>query len=333
MRSYRKMTGRIALIFGGLMLLMLSGCSRSTGYLMNQSGTAYFERGQYAFARGDFERAVADQPDNADYIHNLAAAKKKQGDLAGAEQAYRRALWVDPSHQPSYHSLAQLYVEQNRDGEALALVQEWTDIEPFSAEPHVETAWLQREMGNPAAAEQALQQALRVDPKHPKALAHLGQVYQDSGQSERAALLYQQSLAQRWYQPEVQSRLVTLQGNGNYPVNGGTTTTAYGPNYGTGTAYNASPWLPPAPAMATAPGYPTTSYQMQPYAAQPYPTMVYSTQPQPTMAYQGTVYPTTAYPTMAPTYATAPQPVQLGTPIYNNPQPTVISGVPVVQPY
>ncbi|MEX0724690.1 MAG: tetratricopeptide repeat protein [Planctomycetaceae bacterium] len=315
MRSYRKLTGRIALFHLGLSLILLSGCSRSSGYLMNQSGTSYFERGQYAWARGDFERAVADQPDNADYIHNLAAAMKKQGDLAGAEQTYRRALTVDPSHQPSYHSLAQLYMETGRDGEAIALAQEWTDIEPYKAEPFVEMAFIQREMGDTVGAEQSLQSALRANPRHPKALAHLGQVYQDSGRTDQAAALYQHSLAQQWYQPEVQSRLVTLQGSGSYATS---TTTAYGPTAGTTTAYNASPWRSSNAPITTyaAPmysGYPTTAYAAPVYAP---------------------AYPTTAYPSQPfPMHADAPPPAQLGMPIYDAPPPTVISGVPVVQPY
>ncbi|MDA0831662.1 MAG: tetratricopeptide repeat protein [Planctomycetota bacterium] len=282
---------------------------------MNQSGTAYFERGQYAWARGDFERAVADQPDNADYIHNLAAAMKKQGDLVGAEQTYRRALTIDPSHQPSYHSLAQLYIESGRQGEALALAQEWADIEPYKAEPFVELAFVQRELGDTAGSEQSLRSALQANPRHPKALAHLGQVYQDSGRTDQAAALYQHSLAQQWYQPEVQSRLVTLQGSGSYATS---TTTAYGPTSGTTTAYQSTPWLSTNAPVTTyaAPTYsnsPTTAYAAPLYAPA-YPTATYPGQP-------------------VPMYANAPQPVQISTPIYGAPPPTVMSGVPVVQPY
>lgn len=191
---------------------LLCGCNAMTGGVMNQSGSACYRQGNYSLARAEFQRAVIERPDNANYIHNLAAAMRKQGDQAGAEQTYRRALLVDPMHQPAHHGLAKLLMDQNRHGEAIALLEDWTGAQPYVPESHIELAWIQRETGDIASAERSLQNALRIAPNHPVALAHLGQVYETTGDRGRAMAMYQRSLYSRWNQPQVQSRLATLAG-------------------------------------------------------------------------------------------------------------------------
>jgi tetratricopeptide (TPR) repeat protein len=136
----------------------------------------------------------------------------KQGDVPGAEQMYRRVLNIDPMHQPSYHSLTKLLKNTNRPQDAQNLLSMWSQTQPYLAEPNIEMAWLNRELGNAPAAEQNLRQALQVEPNNATALAHLGQVYQDQGRSGEAAGMYQRSLYQNYNQPGVKSRLSNVQG-------------------------------------------------------------------------------------------------------------------------
>ena len=206
-------------VTGGLALLMLmSGCCSSSGWLMNNSGMGYYQKGNYAMARNEFERAVVDSPRNPDYRHNLAMAMQKQGDTPRAEQVLRHNLSVDPMHQPTYHALTQMLISQQRTAEADQLLAGWRDSQPYVPEAYVEQAWFQHETGNRLAAEQTLRQALQVKPNHPVALAHLGQLYHENGQVDQASAYYQRSLLTRWNQPEVHSRLATLTGSGATPT-------------------------------------------------------------------------------------------------------------------
>lgn len=191
------------------------GCYGTNGWVMNRSGMRQYKRGHYAQARHRFARAIAHDPCNPDYRHNLAMAIQKQGDLAASERILRYNLSIDAMHQPTYHSLAQVMISQGRGTEAQELISSWAATQPYVPEANIELAWVQRESGDIAGAEQSLQNALRADPTHPIALAHLGQLYQTTGRPDQAAAYYQRSLASDWDQPEVQSRLATLMDAGS----------------------------------------------------------------------------------------------------------------------
>ena len=209
----RPLSRSLQIVCGSWLALTLTGCSLMTSHVMNESGIANYNQGNYAKARDEFQKAVADNPQNADFISNLAAAMRKQGDAPNAEWTYKHALNIDPTHQPSYHGLAEMLVDQNRHAEANELLTAWANTQPNEASAHVEVAWLQRELGNHAGAETSLRRALTTDPNHPVALAHLGQLYQELGQPTQAVALYQRSLRSDWQQPQVKSRLATLQKN------------------------------------------------------------------------------------------------------------------------
>lgn len=189
---------------------ILVGCSATNGRMMNRWGMHQYKKGNYAAARDQFARAVADDPYHPDYRHNLAAAHQKMGDPATAERILRHNLSIDPMHQPTYHALAQNLMQQQRTAEAQDLLAEWTATQPYVPQSHIEMAWLQKELNNPAGAEAALRQALQVEPNNPVALAHLGEVYHKTGRSDVAAAYYKRSLTSRWDQPEVKSRLTTV---------------------------------------------------------------------------------------------------------------------------
>jgi hypothetical protein len=77
-------------------------------------------------------------------------------------------------------------------------------------------AWIQRENGDLGGAEQSLYHSLAASPNNPIATAQLGQLYQEMGQSDRAAVMFRRSLQADWMQPQVQSRLATLQNPNGY---------------------------------------------------------------------------------------------------------------------
>ncbi|MEW4489995.1 tetratricopeptide repeat protein [Thalassoglobus sp. JC818] len=110
----------------------LSGCGAANGYLMNRSGQRYYNKGNYEFARYEFERALMDSPHNANYAFNVAKTMERQGEIENAEEMFQHALTIDPSHQPSYHGLASMLQEQGRSDEASQLLTAWADTQPYN---------------------------------------------------------------------------------------------------------------------------------------------------------------------------------------------------------
>jgi tetratricopeptide (TPR) repeat protein len=208
-RTHIRVLASVTLVFFG------AGCNSFQGNLNNQSGMRHFQSGDFTAAKDEFQRAVADQPHNADYLHNLASALKREGQLEEAERFYLRALSANRSHQPSYHGLASLYREQGRGAEARELLSGWQGEQPYTPEPFIELAWLEKEQGNLPGAERYLAQALRIRPNDHVAAAQLGQIYEELNQPDRAYALYRRSLYTRWYQPEVEARLSRLERRGS----------------------------------------------------------------------------------------------------------------------
>lgn len=225
MSSFSSMVGRtlrVACWSVGL-LSIAAGCNTTNGFVMNTAGMQHYRQGNYPLAQREFAQATFNRPDQPDYQYNLAMAMKRQGNVGGAEQVLRQNINQHLMHQPSYHGLAQLLLEQNRQDEAQALLQGWADTQPYVAASNVELAWLQRETGQREAAAQTLQQALRTDPQNPYATAMLGQLSEESGQPQQAAQYYQRSLSSRWDQPQVRARLMAM--TNSRPVRGGTPVT------------------------------------------------------------------------------------------------------------
>ncbi len=191
-------------------IVSVCGCNTSSGVVFNDSGRGYFRRGQYDLARGEFQRALADEPNNAHYAYNLAAAMKKQGDTAGAERLYRHAINIDPKHQPAYHGLASLMVDEGRVDDAQGLINSWVATQPYLAEPHVEMAWLQSKLGSYDVAEAELQQALKIDPQNALAAAQMGHVYEQTGRINEAVAMYDRSLMINPAREEIHDRYAEL---------------------------------------------------------------------------------------------------------------------------
>ena len=166
----------------------------------------------------DTAMAIDRDPSNPDGYYNLAAAYHRMGllnghaaDMTQAERYYYLCLDRDPEHRECYRGLSVLLVEQNRTEEAFRLLQSWADRRPNAPDPKIELARLYEEVGDRDRAKQQLADALQVDAANSRALAAMGRLREQDGDRAQALNNYQQSLASNRFQPDVATRVTSLQ--------------------------------------------------------------------------------------------------------------------------
>jgi tetratricopeptide (TPR) repeat protein len=205
-----------AMLTGCSLLLLHAGC-QMVSHSQNSEGVRMFQQAYYQGAQQRFQQALQSDPENPDSYYNLARTyhqlgklHNQPGDLAQAESYYHQCLDRDPNKQDCYRALAVLLVEQNRGGDAFKLMEGWAARNPTLAAPKIELARLNEESGNKVAAQQLLIEAVNVDPGNARALAALGKLREDAGETVQALANYQRALQIDPTQTQLATRVATL---------------------------------------------------------------------------------------------------------------------------
>lgn len=226
----------LSLALAVLACLALAGCGAVASRGLNAEGVRLFDQTRYDEALQQFQKAVYENPTDPDGHYNLAATYHRLGalnqrpsDLKQAEHYYHMCLDQDPDHRECYRGLAVLLVEQGKADEAFRLVQGWVDRKPGVSEPKIELARLYEEFGDRDTAKDYLVSALTLEPDNARALAALGRLREQSGDTLQALADYQRSLQADQFQAGVRERVASLRSR-------------------------VSPGLPAAPGVPTQPG-------------------------------------------------------------------------------
>jgi tetratricopeptide (TPR) repeat protein len=198
------------------LLISANGCGMVANS-QNSAGVRLYQQGYYPQAIAKFQQATTSDPKDPDGFYNLGATYHRLGklnnrkeDLLQAESLYNQCLDRDPNHRDCYRGLAVLLAEQQRTDEAQRLLQGWATRNPTQAAPKVELARLAEELGDKQSAKNNLVEALAIDPYDSRALAALGRIHEESGNTAQALSDYERSLWHDRFQPEVASRAAAL---------------------------------------------------------------------------------------------------------------------------
>ncbi|MFI3135558.1 MAG: GNAT family N-acetyltransferase [Methylococcaceae bacterium] len=157
-------------------------------------GVLHAQSKAYALAEGYFSRAIAANPQRAEFYGNYANALLEQGKLTAAIAQGQQSIALNPTHYQSHNILGNAYLLQADYVRAAEHFRHTLHLNPRYAAAHNKLGvTLQRQQQFPEAIS-CFQQALAIQPNYPEALFSLGQTLQENGQIAAAEQCYQQLL-------------------------------------------------------------------------------------------------------------------------------------------
>ena len=99
-------------------------------------GEAAYQARNYSGATTIFEHYTGQRPANPWGHYMLGLSAWKGGDLAKSEEAFEKALSIDPHHVKSLVNLSRVLIEQKRYDDALDKLTRAADVDPESTEVH-----------------------------------------------------------------------------------------------------------------------------------------------------------------------------------------------------
>ena len=166
--------------------------------LQPSSGVAFYLDGLVAeaqndmgLARREFERSVATEPKNYQWLANLVRFEREQGQLERAVSAARKAADADSSNPMLPNLLGELYLAQNNVALADEALTHAAKLAPQWWLPVHNLALAKRAAGDTAAAIQIYQAGLQALPKQPELVMDLALLYEQQGRVEDALACYE----------------------------------------------------------------------------------------------------------------------------------------------
>jgi protein O-GlcNAc transferase len=136
------------------------------------------EQGEYGAAIIHYERALRAAPQHAGLLNNLGLSYKAVGATDRAEACYRAALAAQPLHADALVNLANALFAREEYAEALAAVERLLALRPDAPPPiRLLRALAQERLGDSAAAEAGLRQAIARWPEDATLHAYLGTLF------------------------------------------------------------------------------------------------------------------------------------------------------------
>jgi tetratricopeptide (TPR) repeat protein len=155
---------------------------------------AHWRQGDVGRAVEQYEQLVAAYP-TAIMLYNLGLALSQLGKHAEAVPHLERAREHDPKFVAVYPVLMQVYRRLGQHQRAEQLVQAHaTAVALGQAESHLQAARRLTREGKSSEAAAALETSLRLNPRNPYALSHLGDVLLEQGRLDDALTRHQAAL-------------------------------------------------------------------------------------------------------------------------------------------
>ena len=131
--------------------------------ILLELGKVHMQMRDYEAAEAHFEEALVKKPPKpimATVRYHIGILRERQGDMRRAQDEYRMALRLEPSHVPSMVNLAALLVEEKRYDEAMRPLQQILQREPDNAPARYNLGRIYIEQGKVEEGKKQLQPLL-----------------------------------------------------------------------------------------------------------------------------------------------------------------------------
>jgi tetratricopeptide (TPR) repeat protein len=192
--------------------MLVSACGDASARAQRhlERGREHFDAGHAEKARVEFGNAAQIAPHNPEprFLSGLAA--ERLGNVRDAVRHYQAAADLDPTHVPSRVHLARVFVFAGAPSQALEVVASIPPGVRHRADVLVVRAAAHHRLGEHGAADEALSQALELDPASDDAIALAAGMKRDRGDVDGAVTLVRGVLDSRPESLELRQVLTDL---------------------------------------------------------------------------------------------------------------------------
>jgi tetratricopeptide (TPR) repeat protein len=181
--------------------------SKITGPVSFGDGQAAYQARKYSDATAIFDRYTTERPANAWGHYMLGLSAWKNGDLTKSEQAFEKALSVDPRHVKSLVNLSRVLIEQKRHDEAVERLSRAAEIDPDSTEVYRLLGRAYQTQGKTDEAVSAYRRAIELNELDAWSMNNLGLVFLESARADEAVPLLTKATELRPEVPVFQNNL------------------------------------------------------------------------------------------------------------------------------
>jgi len=155
-----------------------------------QMALAFQQRGQLADAEQVYRRMLEVAPDHPDIVHFHGVLLHQLGRSDEAIAEIERSLTLEPDRAECYNNLGIILRAVERYEEAVAAYTRATELDPMHANAYNNLGVLRRFTGKPAEAEAAYRKAIELKPTYAEAYHNLGVLLTGQKRHREAILCY-----------------------------------------------------------------------------------------------------------------------------------------------
>ena len=155
---------------------------------------AYYQQNAFIESLTIVEQGLKDSPLSAPLLVQHAFLQMVSGDIPRALTALKKAIEIDPTHSYAYSLLSQIYLIQNKKREAADLAQRAITTNPYSPIAYLSKSLVSQAYFELDGAIEAVNMALKLDPKNVHALINLAQLLFGSDKTKEALEVIRKAL-------------------------------------------------------------------------------------------------------------------------------------------